>query len=91
MGSSSHTVLSCVDLKFGILSYETVLKRWPIILTNIIDTIYRRNHDFSLAIAEKDPSGEDVRITQATIDEGKAIIERIGKLKYEMARDRPLE
>lgn len=72
-------------------AYETVLKRWPIILTNIIDTIYRRNHDFSLAIAEKDPSGEDVRITQATIDEGKAIIERIGKLKYEMARDRPLE
>ncbi|OSX56693.1 hypothetical protein POSPLADRAFT_1076550 [Postia placenta MAD-698-R-SB12] len=72
-------------------AYETVLKRWPIILTNIIDTIYRRNHDFSLAIAEKDPSGEDMRITQATIDEGKAIIERIGKLKYEMARDRPLE
>ncbi|KZT05259.1 DUF89-domain-containing protein [Laetiporus sulphureus 93-53] len=68
-------------------SYETVLKRWPVILTGIIDNIYRANHEMSLASAGETSDA----ITQEKIEEGKTIIEKIGRLKYEMGRDRPLE
>ena len=62
--------------------YETVVKRWPIILTNVIDFIHRVNHDLTM---DRDASSEE------KIQEGKQIIEKISKLKYEMARDRALE
>jgi len=69
-------------------SYETVVKRWPIILTGIIDTIYRLNHDLGIAHEAGETVSENAR---ERIEEGKEIIEKISKLKYEMARDRPLE
>ncbi|KAI0729122.1 hypothetical protein C8Q72DRAFT_830244 [Fomitopsis betulina] len=67
-------------------SYETVVKRWPIILTSIIDNIYRVNHALSVAQSEH----EDALIEEK-IEEGRGLIEQISKLKYEMGRDRPLE
>ena len=55
------------------------------ILTTIIDHLYRlghelatQPHDFSLTTAEE------------RIEAGKAIIGKISKLKYEMGRDKPL-
>lgn len=76
-------------------SYETVVKRWPVILTGIIDTIYRTNHDLSLS-SDPDMSklGDVSAVDQETrerIEEGKRLIEKLSKLKYEMGRDRPLE
>lgn len=76
-------------------SYETVVKRWPVILTGVIDTIYRTNHDLSLS-SDPDMSklGDVSAVDQETrerIEEGKRLIEKLSKLKYEMGRDRPLE
>ncbi|KAI0946049.1 hypothetical protein AcV7_010130 [Taiwanofungus camphoratus] len=70
-------------------AYETVLKRWPVILTSIIDNIYRFNHNLSISISE--PGHEDVTAIEERIAEGTGIIEKISKIKYEMGRDRPLE
>ena len=71
-------------------SYETVVVRWPVILTNIIDTIYRVDHELSLTLACDDGDANAPEISEK-IEEGKSIIEKIGKVKYEMARDRPLQ
>jgi damage-control phosphatase, subfamily III len=73
------------------ISYETVVKRWPIILTGIIDTIYRLDHEIGVSLPTLPAGGEEASLSEQRISEGKAIIERISKLKYEMARDRPLE
>ncbi|KZT69424.1 DUF89 domain-containing protein [Daedalea quercina L-15889] len=71
-------------------SYETVVKRWPIILTGIIDNIYRVNHVLSVSHSEE-AANEETLSAQEKIEEGKNLIEQISKLKYEMGRDRPLE
>ncbi|KAI0037119.1 DUF89 domain-containing protein [Vararia minispora EC-137] len=55
--------------------YETVVKRWPVILTNIIDTVYRSNHDTAIAAGET-PSAE----VEEKLAEGKKIIEEIIRL-----------
>ncbi|KAG8705161.1 hypothetical protein FRC08_001809 [Ceratobasidium sp. 394] len=59
-------------------AYNTVLKRWPVIITNLIDTVYRAIDTESKGDTEK-------------ISEGKAVISRLAKLKYDMSHDRPLE
>ncbi|KAI0684695.1 DUF89 domain-containing protein [Cytidiella melzeri] len=71
-------------------SYETVVKRWPIILTGIIDTIYRIDHDISVSLPTLAAGSGEVSVAEAKIAEGKEIIEKISQLKYDMARDRPL-
>ncbi|KAH8094465.1 DUF89 domain-containing protein [Cristinia sonorae] len=71
-------------------SYDTVVRRWPIILTNIIDTVYKLNHKLGTD-SELLDSEYDQATVRKKIEEGKGVIERISKLKYEMARDRPLE
>ncbi|WFC96535.1 hypothetical protein MBRA1_003196 [Malassezia brasiliensis] len=60
-------------------AYESALHRWPAILTQAIDAMYRHCHTLSQ------------QSQQAAVDEGKAIIERIAKLKYDITHDRPLE
>lgn len=72
-------------------SYETVVKRWPIILTTIIDTVYRVDHELAITIPTLADGSEDAVAATNKLAEGKDIIERVSKLKYEMARDRPLE
>lgn len=66
------------------------MKRWPIILTGVIDTVYRVDHDASGSLAGLTDDAEKARV-EKKIEEGRGIIEQISKLKYEMARDRPLE
>ena len=68
-----------------------MVKRWPIILTTIIDTVYRVDHELAVQIPTlADGSGTAVAAAEK-LAEGKDIIEKVSKLKYEMARDRPLE
>jgi len=70
--------------------YQTVVKRWPVILTQIIDQIYRSNHELFLQLQrESDTQGSADIITK--ISEGKSVIEKISRLKYQMGRDHMLE
>ncbi|CAA7262587.1 unnamed protein product [Cyclocybe aegerita] len=79
-------------------SYETVVKRWPIIITGVIDTLHQACHQLSLQSnlnAGTDSSAEvsNVDVQESTrkkIKEATGIIEKLSKLKYEMARDKPL-
>lgn len=64
------------------------MRRWPVILTSIIDNIYCRNHDLGVSLPFKTP--EEAVILEAQIAEGKAIIGKIGEIKYDMGRDRAL-
>ncbi|KAF8596598.1 DUF89 domain-containing protein [Ceratobasidium sp. AG-I] len=59
-------------------AYNTVVKRWPVIITNLIDTVYRT--------IDAEGNGDAGRIA-----EGKAVISQLAKLKYDMSHDRPLE
>ena len=68
-----------------------MVKRWPIILTGIIDTIYRIDHDISVSLPSLAAGSNEESTALAKVAEGKAIIEKISQLKYDMARDRPLE
>ncbi|EIW56647.1 DUF89 domain-containing protein [Trametes versicolor FP-101664 SS1] len=74
----------------GSFAFETVIKRWPVILTGIIDNIYCRNHDLGVSLRDKTDEAEKATIEEI-ITEGKAIIGLVGQVKYDMARDRPLE
>ena len=67
-----------------------MLKRWPVILTGIIDTIYRVDHDLGVSLDDLPPDSEQVLKGNEKIEEGKGIIEKIGAIKYEMARDKAL-
>jgi hypothetical protein len=64
----------------SIPSYETVVRRWPVILTSIIDSVYTENHELT-----------DVPDKAEKLEEGKALIATLSRLKYDMARDRALE
>ncbi|KAN0062846.1 Hairy/enhancer-of-split with YRPW motif protein 2 [Thecaphora frezii] len=61
-------------------AYESTVKRWPAILTQVIDSIYAANHALSYSRTNQ----------SARIAEGKEIIEKIASLKHDMSRDRPL-
>ncbi|KAK0213532.1 DUF89 domain-containing protein [Armillaria fumosa] len=67
--------------------YETVQKRWPVILTGIVNQLHLENHD--LFVNSQQTDGRDLQ--EAKLAEGKALIEKVSKLKYEMARDHVLE
>ncbi|KAG1728237.1 DUF89 domain-containing protein [Suillus lakei] len=73
-------------------SYDTVVKRWPIILTNIIDHVHRLLHDMTIEaqqVRDSDVSKAE-ELSQKTT-EGQEIISQISRLKYRMARDHELE
>ncbi len=63
--------------------YETVLKRWPIILTKLIDHVHNVNHKLTM-VESANPTWEE------PVEEGKRIIAEVSKLKYEMARDKEI-
>ncbi|KAF9556449.1 DUF89 domain-containing protein [Agrocybe pediades] len=71
-------------------SYQTVVSRWPIILTGVVDTMSKHCHTLCL---ERDGEGDEGRkgLLDSKIQEGRGIIQKLSKLKYEMARDKPLE
>lgn len=59
-------------------AYDTAVRRWPAILTQVVDAMYRECHRHSQNNASEE------------VDEGKAIIEKISELKYELTHDRAL-
>ncbi|KAI0632878.1 DUF89 domain-containing protein [Trametes polyzona] len=73
----------------GSFAFETVRKRWPVILTGIIDNIYTRNHELGISVRDKTDEAEKASVEEI-IEEGKGIISKVGQVKYDMARDRPL-
>jgi damage-control phosphatase, subfamily III len=56
------------------------VRRWPVILTSIIDSVYSENHELTNVPDEADK-----------LEEGKTLIATISRLTYGMARDRALE
>ena len=81
--------LSDGSLKQFIFSYETVVKRWPIIITGVVNYLHNKCHTLSLDLNSLD--GEERAVIEKKLAEGTEIIEKVSKLKYEMARDRALE
>ncbi|KAI5985078.1 DUF89 domain-containing protein [Pisolithus albus] len=72
-------------------SYETVVKRWPVIITNLIDHVHRLVHDLTMESRTLADSGSTDPVIQSKIEEGKEIIAKASHLKYRMARDQELE
>lgn len=66
-------------------SFDTLVRRWPVILTSIIDHLYRVGHELATQPNDLPPT-----VAEARIEAGKTVIGKIGKLKYEMGRDKPL-
>ena len=59
-----------------------VVRRWPVILTGVInDTIYRQNKF-------RDEGGPDA---QVVVEEGAEIIRNISRMKAEMSKDRVMQ
>ncbi|TIA99975.1 hypothetical protein E3P94_01884 [Wallemia ichthyophaga] len=58
-------------------AYASVVRRWPSIITNVIDSVYQSN--------ALDRSASDDKL-----QDGKAIIQQLSKLRHEMGRDQPL-
>lgn len=58
-------------------AYKSALERWPVIITQVIDDLYRTVNALPDAEVEKTA-------------EGKKIIEAVAKLKYDETHDRPL-
>lgn len=67
-------------------SYDTLIRRWPVILTSVIDHLYRLAHDLATQPHDLPPAVAEEQIAAA-----KEIIEKISKLKYEMGREKPLQ
>ena len=55
------------------------------ILTTIIDHLYRVGYEFATQPNDLSPA-----VAEARIEAGKSVIEKISKLKYEMGRNKPL-
>ncbi|KAJ6476204.1 DUF89 domain-containing protein [Mycena sanguinolenta] len=71
-------------------SYTTVVHRWPVIITGVIDRMHRLSHDLCLEMnAEQSESKKES--LKLRIDEAKGIIEKISRLKYEMGRNYIME
>jgi len=71
-------------------SYTTVVHRWPVIITGVIDRMHRLSHDLCLEmnVAEVEAEKESLKLR---IDEARGIIEKISRLKYEMGRNYIME
>lgn len=74
------------SLSFNLLRYETVVKRWPVIITGVVDWVHNECHQLAIQL-----NGSNDAVKAKKLEEGKAIMEKVSKLKYEMARDKSLE
>ena len=67
-----------------------MVRRWPIIITGVIDDVHQACHLLSL-VGQKVSGELEASDSSTKSDEGKEIIAKISKLKYQMGRDHPLE
>ncbi|KAH8823864.1 DUF89 domain-containing protein [Flagelloscypha sp. PMI_526] len=68
-------------------SWETVVHRWPKILTGVVDQLSQENHKLFLRNRDTNPSKEESDLIHTKIEEGQKIIETVSRLKYEMGRN----
>ncbi|KAH7882162.1 hypothetical protein F5I97DRAFT_1931883 [Phlebopus sp. FC_14] len=74
-------------LSVALKRYETVLKRWPIIITGLIDHLHRLVHDLTMEhqqLTTGTVSGDSARAKALSerIDEGRQVIMKASELKY---------
>ncbi|WWD21880.1 hypothetical protein CI109_106368 [Kwoniella shandongensis] len=62
-------------------AYKTLVKRWPVVLTNVVSTLSNANHQLSMS------SSAGSAETEEKLTEGKAIIAKISEMKYEMSHN----
>lgn len=67
-------------------AFQSVTKRWPKILTQVIDHLVFQNNQ----LLDQLSSTSEPQALKAKISQGKAIISLISELKYEAARDKEL-
>lgn len=61
------------------MAYDAAVKRWPAILAQVVDCLYRQCHTLSQEGAP-----------EAVVTEGKQLIEKVSGMRYSLSRDRPL-
>ena len=61
------------------MAYDAAVKRWPAILAQVVDYLYRQCHTLSQEGAP-----------EAVVAEGKQLIEKVSGMRYSLSRDRPL-
>ena len=61
-------------------AYETTVHKWPIILTQVVDGLFRECNQLSRSSNASDK-----------VHEGRVIIEKVSAIKYELTHDRPLK
>ena len=66
------------------------MKRWPVILTGIVDRLHRNCHDLTME-AQKPGDETAKKSLEEKITEAKDIISSISKLKYQMGGDKKLQ
>ncbi|KAJ1979878.1 Hairy/enhancer-of-split with YRPW motif protein 2 [Dimargaris cristalligena] len=85
MATATEVTPSCpprpalIGTKKGTFAYFTIKDRLPVIITRVVDHVYR-----TYSVLPNDVAHAD------TIREAKGIIEALGKLRYEMQTDKPL-
>ena len=65
-----------------LIASAIIVKRWPVIITSIIDNVYQENNEIMTTGSSDDANDK--------IFEGKQLIQHLSELKFEMSRDRPL-
>lgn len=60
-------------------AYDTAVHRWPAILTQVIDGLFRQSHELS-----------STGLASHKVAEARKIIEQVSRLKYELTHDLPL-
>ncbi|KAK6904241.1 hypothetical protein I203_107757 [Kwoniella mangroviensis CBS 8507] len=64
-------------------AYTTLVKRWPVVLTNVVSAVSNVNHEISM---QSDNSKE----AEEKLEEGKRIISQISQMKYDMGHNAAL-
>jgi len=82
----ANCLFSLTVVQWEYFRYETVISRWPAILTQVIDQISRTNRTSSAEM--RYDAGTD---EQFKVDEGKAIIEKIKRLIHRMITNLEME
>ena len=83
-------LIPLIETSFLLFSYDTVVKRWPVILAGIIDVVSRVNHDLAVSLSDLPSENGEAIAGRKKIEEGKKIIEKIGTIKNAMAGDNAL-
>ncbi|KAH9450568.1 hypothetical protein Pst134EB_018099 [Puccinia striiformis f. sp. tritici] len=71
-------------------AFESATKRWPKILTQVIDHLVDQNNQLLDQQSDSSSSDSDSDSLKTKLAQGKAIISLISGLKYEAARDKEL-